>query len=94
MDLGGYAARIVVRQASDQLTYLLRDPRPTAVRAGTPAPIETEAGTVPSDGGLGLDDDENLTLARPKEAKGAVQNKRLPTCKDGRGRLRFSTASC
>jgi len=69
MDLRGSPIRILVRQPSDQRTYLLRDLRSAAVRAGTPAPIETEAYAVPSDDRLGLDDDENITPAQPKTAK-------------------------
>jgi hypothetical protein len=69
MNLRGSPVRILVRQASDQLTYLLRDLRSAVMRAGTPAPIETEAHAVPSDDSLGLDDDENLTPARPEAAK-------------------------
>jgi hypothetical protein len=54
VDFGRSPVRVLVRQASDQLTYLLRDLRSATLAAGTPTPIETEAGAVPSDDRLRL----------------------------------------
>ena len=70
VDFGRSPVRVLVRQASDQLTYLLRDLRSATFVAGTPAPVETEARVMPTDNGLGLHDDEDISPAVPDGAEG------------------------
>src|SRR5215831_7827367 len=70
VDLGRSPVRVLVGQASDQLTYLHRDLRSATLAAGTPTPIETETGTVPRDDRLRLHDNEDISPAAPDGAEG------------------------
>src|SRR4030081_3347762 len=66
MEFGGSPVRILRRQSSDQRPDLLSDLRPTASPAGSPTPVQSEAGTVPADDGLGFHDHEHVAPARPE----------------------------
>jgi hypothetical protein len=57
VDLGCAPAWILVCQASDHTPELLGDFRPSAARAGPPAPVETKTDAVPADNGLWPDND-------------------------------------
>jgi hypothetical protein len=70
MDLRRSPLRILVRQALDQTSDLIGDSRSATLAARTPTPIETEAGAVPSDDRLGLNDDEDISPAAPDGAEG------------------------
>jgi hypothetical protein len=62
-----------LRQATDQNPNLLGDLGSAAAWPGSPTPIETEAGAVPADHGLGLDDDQDVGPAGPKVAEGGPE---------------------
>ena len=88
VDLRRSPVRVLVRQASDQTSDLLRDLRSATVAAGTPMPIEPEAGAVPSDDRLGLDDDEAIGAIKRRPTPFAFQNSHLLTeCEDLNGRI-------
>ena len=69
MDPGRPLIGVLLRQAPDQLTNLLRDLRSSAARPGAPTPVEPETSAVPADDGLRLYDDEDLIPARPTAAQ-------------------------
>ena len=69
VDLGGSPIRILLRQSLDQSANLVGDLRSAAAWPGSPAPIETEAGAVPADHGVGLHDDQDVGPAGPTMAK-------------------------
>ena len=69
VDLRGSPIRVLLRQASDQSANLLGDLRSAAAWPGSPTPVETEAGAVPADHGLGLHDDEDVGPAGPTVAE-------------------------
>ena len=80
MDLRGSPTAILLRQSSDQKANLLGDLRSAAAWPGSPAPIETEAGAVPADHGVGFHENQDVgpagpTLAesRPEESVQGVQ---------------------
>src|SRR5258708_7856825 len=80
MDFRGSPTLVLLRQSPDQNANLLGDLRSTALRPGSPAPIETEPGAVPADDGVGFDEDQDVrpagpTLAecRPEESVQGVQ---------------------
>ncbi len=58
---------IVAGHLANEFSDLKRDLRSsTSLRSGSPSPVEAEALIVPSDHGLGLDDDEGGTPVRPE----------------------------
>jgi hypothetical protein len=63
IELGDAPVPILLRQTSDQPPDLIGDPRSAASSAGSPSPVQPEAGTVPTDGSLGLHDNQNVTPA-------------------------------
>ena len=65
VDLGRSPVGILVRQAPNKNTNLLGDLRPPSLRSATPTPEETEAGAVPADDGLRLNDHEDIDPAGP-----------------------------
>ena len=69
VDLGGSPAQVLFRQASDQNTNLVVDLWSAAAWPGAPTPVETEAGAVPADDGLGLHDEEDVGSAGPTAAE-------------------------
>ena len=73
VDLGSTPIPILPCQALDQNTNLVGDLWPTAAWTGSPAPIETEAGAMPTDHGFGLDDDHDIAPARPTVAEGGPE---------------------
>jgi hypothetical protein len=93
MDLLGSPIRVLLLQASDQNPNLLGDLRSAAAWPRSPTPIETEPGAVPADHGLGLDDDQDVAQ-RDQQWRRAVQKSRSKEFNTGRGRFRFSTATC
>ena len=70
---GGSPIRVLLGQATDQNPNLLGDLGAAAASPGSPAPIETKAGAVPADHGLGLDDDQDVGPAGPKVAEGGPE---------------------
>jgi len=60
---------VLFRQPLHQSTDILGDPRMSATRSGTPAPVGPEIGAVPHDDGLGLQDHEEVGPARPRPAE-------------------------
>ena len=56
---------VLLRQSSDQNANLLGDLRSSAAWSGSPAPIETEAGAVPADHGVGFHQDQDVRPAGP-----------------------------
>ena len=70
VDLGCAPTGILFCHLADEPSNLLGDLRPTAVRAGSPTPVQVEAGAMPADDSFGLDDDEYLGLARPDAMQG------------------------
>jgi len=48
VDLWGCPIRVLFRQASDQNTNLIGDLRPATAWRGSPTPVETKTGAVPS----------------------------------------------
>jgi hypothetical protein len=93
VNLGSAPLGILLRQASDQIPDLSRDPWPSAARTRPSAPVESKTGAMPADHSLGFDNEEDLGPAGP-DATGVIQNNRSPACRDGRGRWRLSTATC
>lgn len=69
MDPGCAPSGILSRHLSNDLSNLLGRHRPTAARAGTPPPVEPEAGTAPAGDRLGLDDDQDALPTRPEEGQ-------------------------
>jgi hypothetical protein len=61
--------RVLVRQASDQIPDLSRDPWPSAARTLPPAPVESKTGAMPADHSLGFDNEEDLGSAGPEAAE-------------------------
>jgi len=70
VDLRCAPADILLCHPADEITNLSGDPRPATPRSGSPEPVETEAGAVPADDGLGLDDDQNVGPPAPKAVEG------------------------
>ena len=58
--------RVILRQAGDQNPDLVGYLRPTAARPGSPPPVKTKAGTVPSDDCLRLHDDQYVSPSKPQ----------------------------
>ena len=56
VNLGGSPIPILSRQSLNQSANLAADLRPATAWPGSPPPIKTEAGAVPADHGVGLDD--------------------------------------
>ena len=56
---------VLLRQSSDQNANLLGDLRSSAEWPGSPAPIETQAGAVPADHGVGFHQDQDFRSAGP-----------------------------
>ena len=73
MDLGCAPACMLSRHPSDELSNLLGELLPTAARAGTPPPVKAEAGTVPADDRLGLDEDQDVLPTRPITTQSAPE---------------------
>ena len=69
VDPGGSPIEVLCRHAPDERAHLLAGARPTAPRPGPPAPVETEAGAVPADDGLGFHDDQDLAPPAPATSK-------------------------
>jgi hypothetical protein len=71
----------------------LADPRPAPALSGSPAPVEAKAGSMPPDDGLRFHDEQHV---RPSghRCRRVVQKKRSRRVNVGRGRWRFSTATC
>src|SRR5580658_9775226 len=69
VDLRGSPTLVLLRQSSDQNANLLGDLRSSAAWPGSPAPIETEAGAVPADHGVGLHQDQDVRPAGPTLAE-------------------------
>src|ERR1051325_6344242 len=57
---------VLLGQAANQCAKFRRDPRPTATRQGFPAPVQTEAGPMPTYHGFGFDDHQRIPPARPR----------------------------
>jgi len=58
----------------DQSASLAADLRPATAWPGSPPPVQTEAGAVPADHGVGLDDNQkNFSPAGPTLAKSAPE---------------------
>jgi len=73
VDLRGSPGLVLLRQSSDQNANLLGDPRSRDALPGSPASIETEAGAVPADHGIGFDENQNVGPAGPTLAKSRPQ---------------------
>ena len=59
-------AGILLCHPADEIADLPGDRRPAASPSGSPAPVQTEAGAVPADDGLGLDDEQDFVPPGPK----------------------------
>ena len=70
VDLRCAPADILLCHPVDEIANLPGDPRPAASRSGSPAPVEMEAGAVPTDDGLGLDDEQDVGPPGPKAVEG------------------------
>lgn len=73
VDPRGAPIRVLLCQASDQNTNLIANLRSAAAWPGSPTPIELEAGAVPTDHGLGLDDEQDVGPSGPAMAEGAPE---------------------
>jgi len=60
---------VLLGQAANQYAKLRRDPRPTATRPGSPAPVQTEADPMPTYHGFGFHDHQRILPARPRLAQ-------------------------
>jgi hypothetical protein len=69
VDLRRSPVRVLIRKASDEYANLFCDLWSTSLRPGTPSPIETETGAVPTDNSLRLHDDEDIAPTRPTAAE-------------------------
>jgi len=78
MDLGRSPTSVLLGQAPDQLTNLLRDLRSSAARPGAPTPVEAETSAVPADDGGRFDDDEDLGPAGPIATQAGPKNSVQP----------------
>lgn len=82
--------RVLFSQAANQRSDFRGCSRPAAVSLRPPPPEESESRPVPADDRLGLHDDQHIGHKRRK----VVQNHRPTVRIRGRGRFRWSTASC
>ena len=73
MDPRSAPIRVFLCQASDQSPKFPSDLRSAAVGPGSPTPIQLEATTVPTDYGLGLDDEQGVGPAGPMVAEGGPE---------------------
>src|ERR1035437_2949172 len=73
VDPRGAPLWVLLCQASDQNTNLLTDLRSAGAWPGSPTPIAPEAGAVPADHGLGLDDEQDVGPAGPAAAEGGPE---------------------
>src|SRR6187399_1658721 len=80
-------------QTSDQTPDFLRDRRPPAARSRSPARVQTKpAGCQPMTvSGFTI---TRRSVHRGQRRRSVVQNNRSKEFSGGRGRLRFSTATC
>ena len=69
VNLGSAPLGILLRQASDQIPDLSRDPWLSAARTRPPAPVESKTGAMPADHSLGFDNEEDLGPAGPEAAE-------------------------
>src|SRR3990172_12351624 len=69
----GTPSRVLRHHAEDQVAHFLRDPLPAEhlTDSGQDTPIQGESGSVPTDDGLGADDDQSLFPSGPE-----------PSCQD------------
>lgn len=91
MNLGGSPTRFLFGQTSDQAPDFLRDCRPPAIRSTLPTPVQTTRRQAMSVSGFTM---TRRSAHRGQRRRSVVQKSRSKQFNGGRGRLRFSTASC
>ena len=80
VDLGSTPIGILFGQPGDQIPDFLSDPRPTARRSGTPVPVETKAGAMPSDDGFWFDNEKHIRPAGPEATESGPEEPVAVAC--------------
>jgi hypothetical protein len=62
VDLGSAPQRVLKTHSSDQVAYLLGDPRPAPGRAGFPSPVARKTLAMPAHDSLGPDDAHGIQM--------------------------------